>query len=142
LIRAGVRPIIRQRFPGIMAIYGTAILSGCLLAGLLVGRALGWLVGVDANIGGVGIAMLLLILCCDRLHAAGRMKPPTEQGVLFWSSVYISIVVAMAASQNVFAAVSGGAVAVVAGVLSVVACFALVPAVSRIGAEANDEEER
>ena len=85
--------------------------------------------------------MLLLILCCDRLHAAGRMKAPTEQGVLFWSSVYIPIVVAMAASQNVFAAMKGGIVAIVAGVLSVVACFALVPVVSRIGSATNEEEE-
>lgn len=118
-----------------MAIYGTALLSGCLLAGLLVGRTLGWLAGIDANIGGVGIAMLLLVLCCDRLHARGLMKPPTEGGVLFWSNVYIPVVVAMAASQNVFAAVSGGAMAIVAGVAAVAACFALVPLISRIGAK-------
>jgi malonate transporter MadL subunit len=117
----------------LMAIYGTALLSGCLLAGLLVGRGLGWLVGVQANIGGVGIAMLLLVLCCDRLHTSGRMKPPTEAGVLFWSNIYIPVVIAMAASQNVFAAVGGGAMAIVAGILSVAACFALVPLISRIG---------
>lgn len=120
-----------------MAIYGTAILSGCLIVGLLVGRVLGWLVGVKANIGGVGIAMLLLILICDRLHASGRMKPPTESGVRFWSSVYIPIVVAMAASQNVFAAVKGGTVAIVAGVLSVAACFALVPLITPIGKDSG-----
>lgn len=123
-----------------MAIYGTALLSACLVAGLLVGRLLGWLVGVNANIGGVGIAMLLLILCCDRLQDAGRMKPPTEKGVLFWSSIYIPIVVAMAASQNVFAAVKGGTVAIIAGVLSVVACFALVPVIGRIGKQSEDAE--
>jgi malonate transporter MadL subunit len=116
-----------------MAIYGTALLSICLMIGLLAGRFLGWLAGVDANIGGVGIAMLLLILACDRLHESGRMKPPTESGVLFWSSIYIPVVVAMAASQNVFAAVKGGTVAIVAGTLSVLACFALVPVISRIG---------
>lgn len=118
-----------------MVIYGTALLSACLIAGLVVGRALGWAVGVEANIGGVGLAMLALILCCDRLHSAGFLKPPTEQGIQFWSSVYIPVVVAMAASQNVFAALSGGAVALVAGVLSVVACFALVPIIGRIGAD-------
>jgi len=63
------------------------------------------------------------------------MKPPTEGGVLFWSSIYIPIVVAMAASQNVVAALKGGAVAMVAGVLSVVVCFALVPLISRMGSE-------
>jgi malonate transporter MadL subunit len=118
-----------------MAIYGTALLSICLLVGLGVGRILGWAVGLDKNIGGVGIAMLLLILLCDRLQQSGRIKPPTEQGVLFWSSIYIPIVVAMAASQNVLAAVTGGWVAIVAGVLAVVACFALVPVISRLGGE-------
>ncbi|MBT5707045.1 malonate transporter subunit MadL [Verrucomicrobia bacterium] len=118
-----------------MAIYGTTLLAGCLLVGLLVGRLLGWLVGLNANVGGVGIAMLLLILCSDRLHRSGRMKPPTEGGILFWSSIYIPIVVAMAASQNVVAALKGGAVAMVAGVLSVGVCFALVPLISRLGSE-------
>ncbi len=125
-----------------MVIYGTALLSACLIGGLVVGRIIGWLVGVEANIGGVGLAMLALILCCDRLHAAGRLEPPTERGVRFWSSVYIPVVVAMAASQNVHAALSGGTVAVVAGVLSVVACFALVPVIGRIGAEgARDKQD-
>ena len=100
---------------------------------MLVGRLLGWLVGLNANIGGVGIAMLLLIVCCDRLHATGRLTPPTEGGVLFWSNIYIPVVVAMAASQNVFAAVSGGTMAIIAGTLSVLACFALVPLIGRIG---------
>ena len=126
-----------------MVIYGTALLSFCLVAGLLVGRLLGWAVGVNANIGGVGIAMLALIYCCDRLQASGRMKPPTEDGVRFWSSVYIPIVVAMAASQNVFAAFKGGAVAIVAGVLSVAACYAMVPAISRLGdPESSTNEEK
>ena len=116
-----------------MAIYGTALLSFCLLVGLIVGRLLGALVGVDANVGGVGIAMLLLVLSCDHLHRSGRLQPPTERGIAFWSSIYIPIVVAMAASQNVLAAIQGGPVAIVAGVLVVIACFALVPWISRIG---------
>ena len=120
-----------------MAIYGTAILSGCLIVGLVIGRFIGALVGLDKNIGGVGIAMLLLILVCDRLQASGRMKPPTEQGIKFWSAIYIPIVVAMAARSDVFAAVKGGTVAIVAGVLSVVACFALVPLIGRIGKDAE-----
>ena len=42
-----------------MAIYGTALLSICLIVGLMVGRFLGMLIGVDANVGGVGIARLV-----------------------------------------------------------------------------------
>jgi malonate transporter MadL subunit len=115
-----------------MAIYGTALLSLCLLGGMIAGAFLGWLVGVEANVGGVGIAMLLLILISERLRRTGRLQPPDERGILFWSSIYIPIVVAMAASQNVVAAVEGGPVAIVAGVLSVVVCFALVPLISRL----------
>jgi len=125
-----------------MVIYGTALLSTCLILGLIAGRAIGWLVGVEANIGGVGLAMLALILCCDRLHNAGLMKPPTEQGIQFWSSVYIPVVVAMAASQNVFTALSGGTVALVAGTLSVAACFALVPVIGRLGGEPSAENSK
>ncbi len=116
-----------------MAIYGTALLSICLLAGLIAGRLLGAVLGVEANVGGVGIAMLLLILSCDRLQRWGRLQPPSEGGILFWSSIYIPIVVAMAASQNVLAAIRGGPVAIVAGVLVVAASFAMVPLVSRLG---------
>ena len=120
-----------------MVIYGTALLSICLLAGVLAGRLLGMLVGLDKDIGGVGIAMLLLILSCDFLHRTGRLKPPGEQGIVFWSSIYIPIVVAMAASQDVLAAVQGGLLAVVAGVLVVLISFALVPLISRIGADST-----
>ncbi|MDG1893386.1 MAG: malonate transporter subunit MadL [Fuerstiella sp.] len=116
-----------------MAIYGTALLSICLLVGLIVGKLLGILVGVDANVGGVGIAMLLLIVACDRLQQSGQMQPPSKSGILFWSAIYIPIVVAMAASQNVIAAIKGGPVAVVAGVLTVAISFAMVPVIDRLG---------
>lgn len=116
-----------------MVIYGVALLAGCLLAGVFLGELLGQLLGVPANVGGVGIAMLLLIFASDWLKRKGRLKPVTEQGVLFWSSIYIPVVVAMAAGQNVVAALEGGLAAFLAGALAVVVCLALVPALSRIG---------
>jgi malonate transporter MadL subunit len=116
-----------------MAIYGTALLSLCLLAGLLAGKALGRLLGMDANVGGVGIAMLLLIWITDRLKREGALSPASESGLLFWSAIYIPVTVAMAATQNVRAAVGGGAAAILAGTLSVIACLALVPVLARIG---------
>lgn len=116
-----------------MAIYGTALLSICLLCGMIVGKLIGLAIGIDANVGGVGIAMLLLILISGRLQATGRMTKPSQNGVLFWSSIYIPIVVAMAASQNVRAAVDGGTAALVAGVVVVAVSFAMVPLISRIG---------
>lgn len=116
-----------------MVIYGVALLSGCLIAGLFCGQLLGRLIGVQANVGGVGIAMLLLIFVSDRLRKAGRLKPVSQQGIVFWSSIYIPVVVAMAASQNVVSAVEGGPVALLAGALAVGLGFALVPLISRIG---------
>ena len=52
-----------------MVIYGVALLSFCMLVGIWAGDILGQLIGVEANVGGVGIAMLLLIVlsnlyCC------------------------------------------------------------------------------
>ena len=120
-----------------MAIYGTALLSLCLIAGLIAGKLIGLAIGIDANVGGVGIAMLLLILISGRLQISGFMAKPTQSGVLFWSSIYIPIVVAMAASQNVRAALSGGTAAIIAGVVVVIASFAMVPLISRIG-QSND----
>jgi malonate transporter MadL subunit len=121
------------RNPCGMAIYGTALLSFCLLAGLLAGKLLGWMLGMEGNIGGVGIAMLLLILLTDRLRKGGSLAEPSEAGILFWSSIYIPVIVAMAASQNVRAAIHGGPAALIAGVLATAACCALVPVFARMG---------
>lgn len=121
-----------------MAIYGTALLSLCLLAGLLAGKALGWMLGMDANVGGVGIAMLLLVLVTDRLRREDAVPAATEGGVMFWSAIYIPVIVAMAASQNVRAAIHGGPAALIAGVLSVIGCIALVPVFNRVGRKDDD----
>lgn len=118
-----------------MVIYGVALLAGCLLAGVFVGDVLGQLIGVQANVGGVGIAMILLIVFSDAIRKRGGLKPLTRQGVLFWSGIYIPIVVAMAAKQNVIAAVKGGPAAILAGVAAVGVSFLLVPALSRLGPE-------
>ena len=116
-----------------MVIYGVALLAGCLLAGIFVGELLGQLIGVQANVGGVGMAMLLLIFVGDWLKKRGRLNPVTDQGVLFWSAIYIPVVVAMAARQNVVAAVEGGLAAFVAGALAVVMGLVMVPVLTRIG---------
>ena len=124
-----------------MVIYGVALLSGCLIVGLFCGQLLGRLIGVQANVGGVGIAMLLLILVSDRLRKAGRLKPVSQRGIVFWSSIYIPVVVAMAASQNVVSAIEGGPVALLAGALAVGMGFALVPVISRMGGSGASERK-
>jgi malonate transporter MadL subunit len=116
-----------------VVIYGVALLSGCLLAGAFFGDLLGELIGVEANVGGVGLAMLLLILLSDQLRARGRLNPTSQRGILFWSSIYIPVVVAMAACQDVLSAIEGGPTALAAGVLAVATGFLLVPLISRIG---------
>lgn len=116
-----------------MIIYGVAVLAGCLLAGMVVGDALGALLNVESNVGGVGFAMLLLIVLTDRMRRKGQFPQHSAEGVLFWSAMYIPIVVAMASTQNVVSAVKGGPVALLAGVGATVVCWALVPVLARIG---------
>ena len=122
-----------------MVIYGVALLSGCLLAGAFLGDLLGELIGVQANVGGVGIAMILLIVLSDRLRNTGKLSPMSTRGIMFWSSIYIPVVVAMAAKQDVLSALEGGPAAVLAGVLAVVVGFLLVPVIGRIGRDAGSD---
>lgn len=116
-----------------MVIYGVALLSFCMLVGVFVGDFLGELIGVKANVGGVGIAMLLLLLLTSLSSQKFKLKPMTESGIGFWSAMYIPIVVAMAAKQNVIAAISSGWMAIIAGVAAVAASFAMIPVLDRIG---------
>lgn len=109
-----------------------------MLIGLVVGQGLGWLVGVDANIGGVGMAMMALISISEILKRRGLFNTVSQQGILFWSSIYIPIIVAMAASQDVISAIRGGPVALLAGSLVTVACFAMVPILDRLIQPGND----
>ncbi|MFB4159259.1 malonate transporter subunit MadL [Geomicrobium sp. JSM 1781026] len=116
-----------------MVIYGVAILAVCMIVGMLFGEWLGLAMGVSANVGGVGIAMLLLILLVDRLKIKGRLNEATQMGLGFWNAMYIPIVIAMAANQNVVAAIGGGPLAIVTGIGVVIISFLAVPLVTRIG---------
>lgn len=118
-----------------MAIHGVAILAVSCLAGLVAGDALGALIGVKANVGGVGFAMLLLLYLTSRLERVGRFTAPSAAGVVFWSNLYLPVVVAMAAQQNVLGAIKGGPIALLAGAIGVAASFALVPVIARLGRE-------
>lgn len=118
-----------------MVIYGVALLSFCMLVGVFLGDLLGEAIGVQANVGGVGIAMLLLILLSNLSSHRFRLSPMTESGIHFWSAMYIPIVVAMAARQNVAAAVSSGWMAIIAGVAAVAVSFAMIPVLAKIGGE-------
>lgn len=121
-----------------MIIYGTAILAACHLLGVYIGDLLGSLIGVKANVGGVGIAMMLLIAVRIYLHKRGLMPDTTEAGVGFWAAMYIPVVVAMAAQQNVVAALKGGPVALIAAVAAFGLCATVIALINRNGPKNQD----
>ncbi|EHG6148808.1 malonate transporter subunit MadL [Escherichia fergusonii] len=118
-----------------MIIYGLMLMGFCMFAGLMVGDLLGALLGISANIGGIGFAMLFLVVSSQKLIEKGLLSKPAEQGVGFWSAMYIPIVVAMSANQNVIAAV-----AVIAGLGAVFIGFLLIKPLSKIGSKPSDQQ--
>ncbi len=123
-----------------MKIYGVAFLAGCFLAGQLIGELLGKIFNFKGNIGGVGFGMLLLILLGDWVRKKRWIDTEAESGIHFWSAMYIPVVVAMASIQHVKAALSGGWVAVVAGVGGTLACFLLIPVMARFTKKPHQEQ--
>ena len=124
-------------------IAGVALLAICTLIGQLLGEGLGVLLGVKANVGGVGIAMILLITARMWLKSRGRYVEGVSRGIGFWGALYIPIVVAMAAQQDVVAAVEGGPIVLIAGVGALLLCFSAVAIISRLSGtpETMDEIE-
>jgi malonate transporter MadL subunit len=106
-----------------MTIYGVALLALCSLLGAFLGDVLGVALGVKTNVGGVGIAMMLLMAGRVWLMRRGLLNERLKLGIEFWAMMYIPIVVAMAAIQNVVAAVSGGPIVVIAGVGGTALCL-------------------
>jgi len=114
-----------------MTIYGVGLLAICFLTGQVAGEALGNLLGIDANVGGVGFAMILLMVCNRWLERRGLMEEPTRRGIAFWDNLYIPVIVAMSATQNVRVAIGSGHLALLAGSLPVLALLFLVPVISK-----------
>lgn len=125
-----------------MVIYGTALLAVCHLLGIILGDLLGVALGAKANVGGVGIAMLLLIAARLYLLKRGRLNAISESGVHFWAALYIPVVVAMAMQQNVVAAIRGGPVALIAAVGSVVLCGLFVSFINRMEPEQKESDDK
>ena len=123
-----------------MIVYGVALLSGCLILGMLLGESIGLALNVDANVGGVGIAMIFLVLASNSAKFKSLTDGAAGDGIKFWSAMYIPIVVAMAARQDVAGATEGGLLALVAGVAAVTVSFALVPVLSRIGNNSSTDK--
>ncbi|MFV0332994.1 MAG: malonate transporter subunit MadL [Tropicimonas sp.] len=123
-----------------MVIYGVALMSGCMIVGTFLGYLIGDLVGIDANVGGVGIAMLLLVILSKRLMDRDQLSKLAQNGIAFWSAMYIPIVVAMASIQNVVAAFSAGALAFIAGLGSVFAGFLLIRPIAALSRNGSAED--
>jgi malonate transporter MadL subunit len=126
-----------------MTISGVALLAICTLLGGLLGDWLGIALGVKANVGGVGFAMIMLIAARLWLFRRGGLSSGVKQGVGFWGALYIPIVIAMAAQQNVVSALKSGPVVVAAAIGTLLVCFAAVALISRMGGpmESMDEIE-
>ncbi len=104
-------------------IYGVAILAACMFLGTTIGEIIGLLTGINSDVGGVGFAMLLLLLVTNCKKITNLLPDGWEKGIQFWSAMFLPVIIAMSASQNVYSALSGGAVALVAGVAVVAAAF-------------------
>jgi malonate transporter MadL subunit len=115
-----------------MIIFGTALLAGCYLLGAFLGQILGIVIHAQANVGGVGIAMILLITAQYFLKKRNLLPPETEKGITFWAMMYIPVVVAMASTQNVRVAVVSGPLAIFAALGSVILCVLVISFINRI----------
>jgi malonate transporter MadL subunit len=114
-----------------MIIIGTALLAVCHLLGIFLGDLLGQALGVKTNVGGVGIAMLLLIFARLFMQKRNILPKLTELGVEYWGAMYIPVVVAMAAQQDMVSALRGGPVAVLAAIAAAVVCACFIAAINR-----------
>lgn len=100
-------------------IYGVAVLAGCMLAGTFIGTVFGHLIGAETEIGGVGFAMLILIFITNCKKLKFTQKPAFIQGMTYWKAMFIPVVIAMTACQNVYSMLSSSIVAIAAGAAAV-----------------------
>jgi len=114
-----------------MIILGTALLAVCHLLGIFLGDLLGQALGVKTNVGGVGIAMLLLIFARLYMQKRDILPKLTELGVEYWGAMYIPVVVAMAAQQDMVSALRGGPVALLSAIAAVAICALVIAAINR-----------
>ena len=100
-------------------VYSFVTLALCMLLGKYIGTCFGTLVGINADVGGVGFAILLLLFVGNSRLFPFTKRQDFKDGMTFWKKMYIPVVVAMAASQNVYRMLTSGMVAIVGGAASV-----------------------
>ena len=127
-------------------IYGVALLSLCMLIGSFIGNLLGLWTGLGSDIGGVGFAMILLLLLTNSKKVNKLLPEGYVKGINFWKEMFIPVIIAMSASQNVVSALDGGVLALVLGVGVVVIMLLLIPVFNMFSkdneGETKKEEEK
>lgn len=113
-------------------IYSLVTIALCMLLGKFIGTLLGNAVGIGADVGGVGFAILLMLLVTNSKKLNFTKRQDFIQGMNFWRKMYIPVVVAMAASQNVFRMLTSGMVAIVAGAAAVAFPFFLLYVIHKL----------
>lgn len=96
-------------------IYGVATLAACMILGTLLGSVLGDLIGAGTEIGSVGFAMLILIFVTNTKKFSFTQKTSFVNGINFWKAMFIPVVIAMTATQNVYHMLSSSIIAIAAG---------------------------
>jgi malonate transporter MadL subunit len=122
-------------------IYGVALLAGCMLVGSFIGNILGIITGLNSDIGGVGFAMILLLLSTNSPKITKFLPETYTKGINFWKEMYIPVTIAMSASQNVVGALNGGLLALVLGVAVVLIMLLLIPVFNKFTSKATASEE-
>ena len=124
-------------------IYSLVTLALSMLLGKYIGTCFGTLVGINADVGGVGFAILILLFVGNSKLFPFTKRKDFIDGMIFWKKMYIPVVVAMAASQNVYRMLNSGMVAIVGGAASVAFPFLLLYLLhKREERRENDAESR
>ncbi len=123
-------------------IFGVALLAGCMFVGMFIGSILGQLTGIGSDIGGVGFAMLLLLIVTNSKKISSILPEDYSKGINFWKAMFIPVIIAMSASQNVVSALSEGWLALVAGLAVVVVCLLLVPVFNLLSPKGEKKEDK
>lgn len=116
-------------------IYGVALLAGCMFLGSFIGNLLGLWTGLGSDIGGVGFAMILLLLATNSKTVSKILPEGYTKGITFWKEMFIPVIIAMSASQNVTSALDGGVLALVLGVGVVVAMLLFIPVFNKFSSK-------
>ncbi len=126
----------------VFMIYGVALLAGCMFVGSFIGNLLGLWTGLGSDIGGVGFAMILLLLLTNSKTVNKILPEGYIKGINFWKEMFIPVIIAMSASQNVVSALDGGVLALTLGVGVVVIMLLLIPVFNMFSKKDKEDETK